>query len=100
LNLDYIRGFQGSGTVTHNVFVDPGMIGAFTNDGTGALRVLEYFVHSSFAGVNKSMYHSSDYAKMTDDAYLVLFNEAVAAHTAEQKKVQEVFDELDALKTI
>lgn len=68
-NLDYIRGYQSEGTVTHNVFVDPMNIGAITDDGSGALRVLEYFVHSSFAGVNKGVYHSSTYADRGDQQY-------------------------------
>lgn len=65
-NLDYIRGYQGSNAVTHNTFIDPMHIGAITNDGSGALRVLEYFTHSSKAGENRGIYHSSTYAKMAD----------------------------------
>jgi hypothetical protein len=65
-NLDYIKGYQCAGRETHNVFVDPMHIGAVTNDGSAALRVKQYFVHSSFAGVNKTVYHSSTYAAMTD----------------------------------
>ena len=77
-NLDYIRGYQTSGTETHNVFVDPAFIGAFTDDGSGAIRVLEYFVHSSFAGVNRGIYHSSKYAAQTDAQYAQDFEAAVA----------------------
>lgn len=65
-NLDYIKGYQGAGTVTHNVFIDPMDIGAITDDGSGALRVRRYYVHSSNAGINRSIYHSSKFASMTD----------------------------------
>lgn len=78
-NLDYIKGYQNSGTVTHQTFVDPMYIGAVTNDGSGALRVKEYFTYDSFAGVLKSLYHSSTYAAMTDAAWEVMRTEAIAS---------------------
>lgn len=65
-NIDYIRGYQNSNTVTHNVFIDPMYIGAFTDEGNGAIRVKEYFVHSSLAGITKTLYHSSGYGAHTD----------------------------------
>lgn len=68
-NLDYIRGYQKSDTVTHNVFIDPMHVGAVTDDGSGALRVLSYFVYGSFQGVNRSIYHSSTYAAVTDEEF-------------------------------
>lgn len=85
--LRYIQGYQNEGTVTHNIFVDPMDIGAivglgFGND--GAMRVRRYFVHSSFAGVNKNIYHSSKYAAITDAEYDKMVEEAVKA-TAEKK---------------
>jgi hypothetical protein len=61
--LYYINNYGGE---IHNVFVDPMNIGAIPDSSEGAIRCLEYFVHSSLAGVNASMYHSSDYAKLTD----------------------------------
>jgi hypothetical protein len=77
-NLDYIRGYQHqSDAETHNIFVDPMHIGAVTNDGSAALRVKQYFVHSSFAGVNKSVYHSSTYAKLTDEEWAEMRKEAI-----------------------
>ena len=50
----------------HNVFVDPMHVGAVPNSEDGAIRCIQYFVHSSLAGVNGSMYHSSAYAAKTD----------------------------------
>ncbi len=61
--LYYISGYGGE---IHNIFVDPMHVGAVPDDETGAIRCLQYFVHSSLAGVNGSIYHSSTYAAMTD----------------------------------
>lgn len=76
-NLDYIRGYQGNGTETHYTFVDPMHIGAFTDDGSGAIRVLQYFTYDSFAGVTKSIYHSSTYAALVDEEWAKLRAEAI-----------------------
>lgn len=97
-NLDYIRGYQNSGTETHNIFVDPMNIGAITDDGSGALRVLEYFVHSSFAGPNRGIYHSSKYAEVTDAEYAKMFEEAVARFEEDAEAKAERIAELAALK--
>lgn len=99
-NLDYIRGYQHDGTETHNVFVDPMFIGAVTDDGSGAIRVLEYFVHSSFAGVNRGIYHSSKYAAVTDAEYAKLFEEAVAKHEESMEEKAERLKDQAALRTI
>ena len=62
--LEYIDMISGE---IHNIFVDPMHIGAVPDDETGAARCLQYFVHSSLAGVNGSIYHSSTYAAKTDE---------------------------------
>ena len=67
--LDYIRGYQSSGTETHNVFIDPAHIGAIPDDATGAIRCIQYFVCDAFSGVNGSMYHSSKYAAQADEKW-------------------------------
>lgn len=95
-NLDYIRGYQNRGTVTHNVFVDPANIGAITDDGSGALRVKEYFVHSSFAGVNRSIYHSSKYAALTDAQWADMRAEAIKNAEERSKEQQEMIDEINS----
>ena len=99
-NLDYIAGYQGSGTVTHNVLIDPALIGAFTDDGSGALRVKEYFVHSSFAGPNKSIYHSSKYGEVTDKQYEEWLEEAAKKHASVKIENEKGFDDLVAVKNI
>ena len=64
--LYYIAWYSGE---IHNVFVDPMHIGAIPCSDDGAIRCLQYFVHSSLAGVNGSMYHSSTYAELTDQQW-------------------------------
>jgi len=64
--LKYIAWYSGE---IHNIFVDPMHVGAVPDSQDGAIRCLQYFVHSSLSGVNGSMYHSSTYASMTDDEW-------------------------------
>lgn len=98
--LRYIAGYQSEGTVTHNVFVDPMDIYGIAGLGygsDGAMTVKRYFVYSSFAGVNKSIYHSSEYAKLTDKEFAELVAQAV--EDTEAKKV-ELSEELDEQKNL
>jgi hypothetical protein len=92
--LKYISGYSGE---IHNVFVDPMHIGAIPDDETGAVRCLQYFVHSSLAGVNGSIYHSSTYAAMTDAEWDKMREEAVALSMEKAKKLQAEQDELNSL---
>jgi hypothetical protein len=89
-NLDYIRGFHTEGvTEKHYIFVDPMMVGAITDDGSGALRVKEYYVYGTFSGVTKSIYHSSTYAAMTDAEWAIMRAEAIAAAEAFKAEIDE-----------
>jgi hypothetical protein len=92
--LKYISGYGGE---IHNVFVDPMHIGAVPDDDLGAIRCLQYFVHSSLAGVNGSIYHSSTYAAKTDAEWDKMREEAVNAFKEEQTKLQNQQDELNSL---
>lgn len=85
-NRDYIAGYEGSNTVTHNTFIDPMDIGAITDDGSGALRVRRYYTHSSNGGINRSIYHSSKFAAMTDTEWDTVRAEAIKAT---EKKAEE-----------
>ncbi len=67
--LDYIRGYQGQNTETHNTLICPSKIGAIPDDSTGAMRVLEYFTLDAFSGVNGSIYHSSKYGSKVDSEW-------------------------------
>jgi len=89
--LEYIDGIGGE---IHNIFVDPMHIGAVPDDETGAARCLQYFVHSSLAGVNGSIYHSSTYAAKTDEEWSEMRAKIVEDHdlamTTRGKEVGEL----------
>jgi hypothetical protein len=58
-------------------------IGAVPDDQDGAIRCKQYFVHSSLAGVNGSIYHSSTYAAKTDEEWEMLRTEAIESWAEE-----------------
>lgn len=99
--LSYIKGYQNDGTVTHNIFIDPMHIGAVCDveNSDGALRVKQYFVHSSFKGVNKNLYHSSDYAKWTDAEYDAYVREVVEKTALAKEDAEKFTQEANALRT-
>ena len=84
--LKYIAWYSGE---IHNVFIDPMHIGAVPDDVDGAIRCLQYFVHSSLSGVNGSIYHSSTYAKKTDDEWAEMRAEILKEHIDTMSKVEE-----------
>lgn len=96
-NLDYIKGYQGPDTITHNIFIDPMDVGAITDDGSGALRVRRYYVHSSNAGINRSIYHSSHFASMTDAEWTEFRKAAIEAAEEKAKEAQSLAEEQAAL---
>ncbi len=98
--LSYIKGYQGEGTVTHNVFVDPMHVGAIADmyhNNDGAIRCIQYFVHSSFGGNNGSIYHSSSYAARTDKQWGDMRKEILAEYGEYNKKAKEAIEEVDSL---
>lgn len=92
--LQYINRISGE---IHNVFVDPMHIGAVPDDSTGAIRCLQYFVHSSLAGVNGSIYHSSTYAAKTDAEWAEARKEAVEKSSS---KIEDVKAKIERLKNL
>ena len=92
--LRYIAWYAGE---IHNVFVDPMHIGAIPDSEDGAIRCLEYFVHSSLAGVNGSMYHSSTYASMTDAQWGTLRLEIMRDNLEKIQKIQAEDKLLDVM---
>jgi hypothetical protein len=92
--LKYIACYSGE---IHNIFVDPMHIGAVPDDNTGAIRCLEYFVHSSLAGVNGSIYHSSTYAAMTDEQWAEMRAEAVQEYSKCKESCDRDVAELNAI---
>ena len=92
--LKYISGYSGE---IHNIFVDPMHIGAVPDDETGAIRCLQYFVHSSLAGVNGSIYHSSTYAAMTDAEWDQIREDAIIEIESLKAKLEKENDEIKSL---
>ena len=92
--LKYIACYSGE---IHNIFVDPMHIGAVPDDDTGAIRCLEYFVHSSLAGVNGSIYHSSTYAAMTDEQWTDMRQKAIAEYSECKESCDKNVAELNAI---
>jgi hypothetical protein len=85
--LRYIKNYQSEGTLTLNVFVDPADIGGIDHEGTGALRVKRFFPHSALEGATQNLYHSSEYAKLTDADYAKLIEEAIEASQGDMDKI-------------
>ena len=92
--LKYIAYYSGE---IHNIFVDPMHIGAVPDDHDGAVRCLQYFVHSSLVGVNGSIYHSSTYAAKTDEEWEEMRKEAVEAYAQSKVDADKSIAELNAL---
>ena len=85
--LKYIAWYSGE---IHNVFVDPMHVGAVPDSQDGAIRCLQYFVHSSLSGVNGSMYHSSTYASMTDDEWEEMKDSLIEEQTNKIELVRQL----------
>ena len=89
-NLDYIRGYQNANTETHNVLVDPAHIGAITDDGSGAIRCIQYYVLDAFSGVNGSIYNSAGYDALTEAQWKDEYEQIVK--DAQEKAAKAVED--------
>lgn len=64
-----------------------------TDDGSGALRVLQYFTHSALDMVCGNMYHSSTYAAKTDEEWATIRKEVVEFFSKERKEKIENQDQ-------
>lgn len=84
--LSYIKGYQGPGTETHVIFVDPSDIHTIYTSGDGVMTVKRYFVAHTLTHVNKAIYHSSTYAKMVDDEFEKLIAEVLVAEAGKNKE--------------
>ena len=92
--LEYIHCIGGE---IHNIFVDPMHIGAVPDDETGAARCLQYFVHSSLAGINGSIYHSSTYAAKTDEEWAEMRAKIVEEYDSNTIKTGKQIGEITQL---
>jgi hypothetical protein len=85
--LKYIAWYSGE---IHNVFVDPMHVGAVPDSQDGAIRCLQYFVHSSLSGVNGSIYHSSTYAAKTDEEWEEMKDKLIEKRTNKLEEVRQL----------
>ena len=94
--LSYIKGYQTTGTSTHNIFVNPMHIHTVRNVGDGACTCKEYFVHSSMSGPNRSLYSANDYMELTMTEYETVYKDAVTTSLkSEISSLQEKLNQLD-----
>ncbi len=89
--LKYIAWYSGE---IHNVFIDPMHVGAIPDDVDGAIRCLQYFVHSSLSGVNGSIYHSSTYAAKTDTEWTEMRVKILEDYMSEVSNIESVRKQL------
>jgi hypothetical protein len=94
--LRYIKGYGGSGNLLLNCFVNPMHIGAFDHDGRGAIRVLEYFVHSAQFAPNKQMYHESNYLSHTETEWAIMREEAIKKSEETIAKLKNYQEQINA----
>jgi hypothetical protein len=87
--LSYIENYQVEGTVTHNILVNPADIHSINMHQDGAMTVKQYFVHSTFNGVNKSLYTSSSYEEFTDKQYQEVLAAAISVQEKASKETEE-----------
>ena len=92
--LHYISGYRG---VIHQIFVDPAHIGAVCDYTTGAIRCIQYFVFDSFAGVNGSIYHSSTYAKKTDEQWEKEKEEILKSYKELNEDISSSLEEIESI---
>lgn len=75
--LTYIKSYGGHNRVLLDCLVSPDKIGAFDNSGTGAIRVLEYFVRGANFAPNKGIYNESNYAAKIEADWAITRAEAI-----------------------
>jgi DNA-directed RNA polymerase subunit F len=93
--LSYISGWEGD---IHTALVDPAKIGAIPDySGSLAIRVLEYFVYGSLTAVNHSIYHSSEYGKISDKKWEEEFEEILKFHGEMVSELGDYIEENKAL---
>lgn len=95
--LNYIKGYGGKTSLLLNCYVNPMHIGAIPFGASdGAIRCLEYFVHSANFAPNKAMYHESDYAKQTEAQWADIREQAIKNSEAKIDKIKAKQEELKA----
>lgn len=93
----YIQGYGGRTEYLLNCFVNPMDIGAFTDDGSGAMRVLSFFVHSAAFAENKSFYNESEYLAYSSTEWDNIRSESIKQSEEKIAKLKNLQKELNAL---
>lgn len=93
----YIQGYGGKTNLLLNCFVNPMHIGAFTDDGSGAIRVKSYFVHSACFAENKSFYNESTYLEHSNKEWEDIRAEAIKESESKIKQILQLQEEINAL---
>lgn len=94
--LQYIEGYGGKTSLLLNTFVNPMNIGAFDHSGSGAIRALEYFVHSANFAPNKNFYNESNYLSHTEAAWAEMRKQAIEVSENKIKQIKEQQDQINA----
>lgn len=94
--LRYIKGYGGHDRLLLNCFVNPMHIGAFDHSGHGAIRVLEYFVHSAQFAPNKQLYSESNYLAQTEAQWADMRGEAIKKSEEAIAKLKNFQDQINA----
>lgn len=95
--LRYVKGWQSAGSETLDCFVDPMHVGALDHDGTGAMRVLQFFAYGAWEGTNGAIYHPSTYAAKTDEQWAEIRKEVVEFFSKKQIEDKNEIAEINAL---
>lgn len=99
--ITYIKGYQNEGTSTHNCLISAEDIGAIADDNTGALRCVRYMVLDEFNGTNGSLYHSSEYGKLTDATWAIMKQQIIDEFgKLQEEKEAEIANEVNELKNL
>jgi hypothetical protein len=89
-NLSYLENWTAQGAVVHDVVVNPMHIGAIPEYcGNNAIRVKEYYVLGPRTIPTNSIYHPSEYGKLSDIQLSTLHAEIKAKAEEVAKKAKE-----------
>jgi len=86
--LSYIAHWDGADI--HTCLVNPIHIGAIPDYASDkAIRVLQYYVHGSLVTINHNIYHSSTYAKQTEEEWSEINAEILSQYGEYKDEVKE-----------
>ena len=94
--LSYIATWGGADI--HTCFVDPSHIGAIPDYSSDkAIRVIQYYVYGSLVTIDHNIYHSSEYAKQTEDEWNVINEELLELYSDYKDEIKETVKYIKAI---